>query len=88
MLTGDIADIKNHIACIVKKEPKVMEIMDDIKAKEKEIESYVEVADRINAMGIEEKVTKEEMEENEIGKNDELVAGIDGFDDDLLLWTT
>merc|ERR550539_1297024 len=81
-LTRDIGDIRNHIACIMKDEPKVMEIMDDIKAKEKEIENYVKVADIIDAKSITEKVTAVELSETEIGKNDDL-AGYDAFDKDL-----
>ena len=66
----------------MKDEPKVMEIMDDIKTKEKELENYEKVADNIDAKSITEKVTAVELSETEIGKNNDL-AGYDGFDDDL-----
>merc|ERR1712241_774443 len=34
-LTSDIGDIRNHLACIMKEEPRVMQIMDSIKTIEK-----------------------------------------------------
>ena len=81
-LTRDIGDIKNHIACSMKEEPKLMEIMDDLTTKEKGMENYKKVADNIDAKSITENVTVEELSENEVGKNDELEDFI-GFDDDF-----
>merc|ERR1719221_78319 len=65
-LARDIGDIRNHIACIMKDEPKVMEIMEDIKTKENE--NYKQVADNIAAKNITEQPTALELAENEIGK--------------------
>ena len=78
---------RNHIACIMKDDPKVMELADNLETKKKEVEKIEKVADNIAAKNITEQLTASEMADNEIGKNNEL-DGYPGYDANLVLFET